>query len=345
MRAVSYPDYGVMPEVTDVPEPSCPDDGVVISVGATGVCRSDWHAWKGHDPVPLPHIPGHELAGTIAQTGPAVTRWRAGDRVTVSFACGCGRCEYCRAGDAQVCPDQTQPGFTGPGSFAEQVAIHAADTNLVALPDAVDFVTAASLGCRFATAYRALVGHARLHPGEWLAVHGCGGVGLSAVHIGAALGARVIAVDVAGPALDRARGLGARHAILSATNTDPASVIRDITGGGAQVSVDALGSPETLASSVRSLRRRGRHVQVGLLLGPAAAPPVPMDLVIARELEIYGSHGMAARDYPAMLAQITGGTLRPARLVGTVIRLEQAGAALAAMDGPGSAAGMTVMEI
>jgi D-arabinose 1-dehydrogenase-like Zn-dependent alcohol dehydrogenase len=345
MRAVSYLDYGVMPEVTEVAEPACPDDGVVISVGATGVCRSDWHAWTGHDPVPLPHIPGHELAGTIAQTGPAVARWQAGARVTVPFACGCGRCEYCRAGDTQVCPDQTQPGFTGPGSFAERVAVHAADTNLVALPDAVDFVTAASLGCRFATAYRALTGHARVRPGEWLAVHGCGGVGLSAVHIGAALGARVIAVDVAGPALDRARELGAGHVILSATNTDPASVIRDITEGGAQVSLDALGSPETLASSVRSLRRRGRHVQVGLLLGPTAAPPVPMDLVIGRELEIFGSHGMAARDYPAMMGQIADGALCPARLVGNVIGLEQAGSALAAMGGPGSAAGMTVIEL
>jgi alcohol dehydrogenase len=345
MRAVVYRDYGVMPEVAEVPEPSCPDDGVVISVGATGVCRSDWHAWKGHDTVRLPHIPGHELAGTITQAGPAVTRWQPGDRVTVPFACGCGRCEYCRAGEAQVCPDQTQPGFTGPGSFAERVAIHAADTNLVALPDAVDAVTAASLGCRFATAYRALTGHARLRPGEWLAVHGCGGVGLSAVHIGVALGARVIAVDVAGPALGRARELGAEHAILSATNTDPAPVILDITGGGAQVSLDALGSPGTLASSVRSLRRRGRHVQVGLLLGPAAAPPVPMDLVIARELEIYGSHGMAARDYPAMLAQVADGTLHPARLVGNVIGLEQAGAALAAMDRPGAAAGMSVIEL
>jgi D-arabinose 1-dehydrogenase-like Zn-dependent alcohol dehydrogenase len=343
MRAVVYPGYGVMPEVADVAEPACSDDGVVISVGATGVCRSDWHAWKGHDAVPLPHIPGHELAGTIAQAGPAVTRWRPGDRVTVPFVCGCGRCEYCRAGEAQVCPDQTQPGFTGPGSFAERVAIHAADTNLVALPDAVDAVTAASLGCRFATAYRALTGHARLRPGEWLAVHGCGGVGLSAVHIGVALGARVIAVDVGGPALDRARDLGAEHTILSATNTDPVPVIHDATGGGAQVSLDALGSAGTLADSVRSLRRRGRHVQVGLLLGAAATPPVPMDLVIARELEIYGSHGMAARDYPPMLAQVADGTLRPGRLVGAVIGLEQAGAALAAMDGPPTTAGMTVV--
>ena len=87
MRAVVYPDYGVVPELAEAAEPGCPEDGVVISVGATGVCRSDWHAWKGHDPVALPHIPGHELAGTIAQAGPAVTRWRPGDRVTVPFAC------------------------------------------------------------------------------------------------------------------------------------------------------------------------------------------------------------------------------------------------------------------
>jgi alcohol dehydrogenase len=225
------------------------------------------------------------------------------------------------------------------------VAIHAADTNLVALPDAVDAVTAASLGCRFATAYRALTGHARLRPGEWLAVHGCGGVGLSAVHIGAALGARVIAVDVAGAALGRARDLGAGHAILSATNTDPAPVIHDLTGGGAHVSVDALGSAGTLASSVRSLRRRGRHVQIGLLLGPAASPPVPMDLVIARELEIYGSHGMAARHYPPMMARVADGTLRPRLLVGEVIGLDQAGAALAAMDRPPLSAGITVVRL
>jgi D-arabinose 1-dehydrogenase-like Zn-dependent alcohol dehydrogenase len=344
MRAVSYPDYGVMPEVADVADPDCPDDGVVISVGATGVCRSDWHAWKGHDPVPLPHIPGHELAGTIALTGPAVTRWRPGDRVTVPFACGCGRCVYCRAGDAQVCPDQTQPGFTGPGSFAERVAIHAADTNLVALPDAVDFVTAASLGCRFATAYRALTVHGRLRAGDWLAVHGCGGVGLSAVLIGVALGARVVAVDVAAPALARARELGAEAVIDARQDPDPAAMIRELTGGGARVSLDALGSPQTAVASVRGLRRRGRHVQVGLLLGAASTPPLPMDLVIARELEIYGSHGMAAHEYPAMLALIADRTLRPDLLIGAVIGLADAGAALAALDQP-LAAGMTVVDL
>ena len=258
------------------------------------------------------------------------------------FACGCGRCEYCRAGDTQVCPDQTQPGFTGPGSFAERVAIHAADTNLVALPDGVDAVTAASLGCRFATAYRALTGHARLRPGEWLAVHGCGGVGLSAVHIGVALGARVVAVDVAGPARRRARDLGAEHTILSATNTDPAPDIHDLTGGGRRCPSTRSARPPRWPVGCGACAGAGGTCRSGCSWGPMPRRRC-MGLVIARELEIYGSHGMAARDYPAMLAQVADGTLRPGLLVGEVIGLEQAGAALAAMDGPASGAGMTVI--
>ncbi len=343
MRAVVYAGYGLTPELTQVADPACPADGVVIAVGATGVCRSDWHAWKGHDPVALPHIGGHEFAGVIAEAGPEVTRWRGGDRVTVPFVCGCGRCEYCLAGDAQVCPRQTQPGFTGPGSFAELVAIHAADVNLVALPGSMDFVTAAGLGCRFATAFRAVTAHGRIRAGQWLAVHGCGGVGLSAVMIGAALGARVVAVDIAAAALERARGLGAEFTV--GLGPDTAAVIAEITDGGANVSIDALGSPSVAADSVRCLRRRGRHVQVGLLLGPASAPPLPMDLVIARELEIYGSHGMAAGDYPAMMAMIADGALQPGSVIGQVIGLEDLGRALAAMDAPGSATGMTVIKL
>ena len=342
MKAVVYSGYGVTPKLTQVADPACPADGVVIAVGATGVCRSDWHAWKGHEPVVLPHIGGHELAGVVAAAGPEVTGWRAGDRVTVPFVCGCGHCEFCLAGDAQVCPAQTQPGFTGPGSFAELVAIHAADANLVALPDAVDFVTAACLGCRFATAFRAVTAQGRVRAGDWLAVHGCGGVGLSAVMIAAALGARVIAVDVADAALDRARELGAEFAVRG---LDPVPAVGEITGGGAHVSIDALGSPSTAVNSVRCLRRRGRHVQVGLLPGPASTPPIPMDLVIGRELEIYGSHGMAARDYPAMMTMVADGTLRPDLAIGRVIGLKDTGQALAAMDKPGSVAGMTVVKL
>lgn len=344
MRAVMYQEHGALPVLADQPEPRCPEDGVVISVRATGVCRSDWHAWKGHDPVPLPHVPGHEFAGVVARVAPGVRHWKAGDRVTVPFVCGCGRCAWCESGDAQVCPAQTQPGFTGPGSFAEQVAIHGADTNLVRLPESVDFVTAASLGCRFATAFRAVTTHGRIGPGDWLAIHGCGGVGLSAVMIGAALGGRVIAVDVSAAALERASSLGAEAVVNASSTADVAAVIRDLTGGGAHVSIDAFGSPELVMASVRSLRRRGRHVQAGLLLGPSSQPPLPMDLVVSQELEIYGSHGMPASGYPAMLNMIVDGTLRPGDLVGQVIGLEDAGAALAAMDHP-SVTGMTVVRL
>jgi alcohol dehydrogenase len=346
MRAITYDGFGRPPVLAEVPEPVCPDDGVVAAVGATGVCRSDWHAWRGHDPVPLPHVPGHELAGTVVQVGPDVRTWRPGQRVTVPFVCGCGRCEYCAAGDEQVCPNQTQPGFTGPGSFAERVALHAADTNLVELPDTVGFVAAAALGCRFATAYRALTAHGRLAGGQWLAVHGCGGVGLSAVMIGVALGAHVVAVDVSPAALRRARELGATAALDPREVPDVAAAVHELTGGGAHVSLDALGSPATAVSSVRSLRRRGRHVQVGLLLGEAATPPLPMDLVVAHELSVQGSHGMAAHEYPPMLALVADGVLRPDLLVGRVLGLADGGAALAALDDPSAGAdGMTVLDL
>ena len=226
------------------------------------------------------------------------------------------------------------------------MAVHAADANLVALPADLDFVTAACLGCRFATAFRAVTAHGRVRPGDWLAVHGCGGVGLSAVMIGAALGARVLAVDVSAAALARARALGAEAAVdAGAARAAPeglAAAIRELTGGGAHVSIDALGSPAMAADSVRCLRRRGRHVQVGLL--PGGPAPLPMDLVIARELEIYGSHGMAARDYPELMRMVADGTLRPGLMVGEVIALGEVGRALAAMDGP-AGAGMTVVRL
>lgn len=343
MRAVVVHQVGSVPRVETVPDPRCPPDGVVVAVQATGVCRSDWHAWRGHDPVALPHVPGHELAGTVVDVGPEVTRWSRGARVTVPFVCGCGHCPTCAAGDTHVCPNQTQPGFTGWGSFAELVALHAADTNLIAIPEDLDTLAAASLGCRFATAYRALTVHGRLAPDQWLVVHGCGGLGLAAVMIGVSLGARVVAVDVSRQALARAGRLGAVPVDPAVTDVELA--VRDITGGGAHVSVDAVGSPTTAVASVRSLRRRGRHLQVGLLLGEHARPPLPMDLVVAHELEVYGSHGMPAGSYPEMLARIASGRLRPQELIGSVITLDGAPAALASMDGAPASAGLTMVDL
>ncbi|GBF06784.1 alcohol dehydrogenase, adh [Deinococcus aerius] len=344
MQAALYREFQTRPEVLTVPDPTPPGDGVVVQVGATGVCRSDWHGWMGHDPdITLPHVPGHELAGTVVAVGRDVRTWRVGDRVTVPFVSGCGRCPECRSGNQQVCERQFQPGFTHWGSFAEYVALHHAEGNLVPLPEGLDFVTAASLGCRFATSFRAVAQQGRVRAGEWVAVHGCGGVGLSAVMIAHALGAGVIAVDIDDEKLRLARDLGADVTLNSRMIPDVVGAVRDLTGGGAHVSLDALGHPQTCFNSVQSLRTRGRHVQVGLLLAGERHPPVPMDRVIARELEIYGSHGMAAHAYPEMLGMIERGALRPEKLVGRRISLAEAPDALMGMDRfPGS--GVTVVD-
>lgn len=348
MRAMILDDVRARPEVREVAAPFAPDGGAVVDVRATGLCRSDWHAWAGHDEgIAWPHVPGHELAGVVSAVGAGVQRWRVGDRVTVPFVCGCGRCAWCAAGDAQVCPDQEQPGFTHWGSFAEQVALHAADTNLVALPESVDFATAASLGCRFATAYRALVARAHLTKGEWVTVVGAGGVGLSAVMIARALGARVVAVDRNPAALAAAADLGAEHTVLAGGEDAAAAgveaTIMDLTDGGAHVAVDAVGSEQTCATALLSLRRRGRHVQVGLLPPVDGHPRMPMSRVIGWEIDVLGSHGMAAVDYPGMLALIESGALAPQRLVERIIGLDEAAALLPGFD-TASVAGMTIID-
>lgn len=342
MRAVVFERYGEQAEVREVADPAPPAGGVVVRVEATGLCRSDWHGWMGHDPdIVLPHVPGHELAGVVEAVGAGVTGWRAGDRVTAPFVCACGRCAECVAGQHQVCARQTQPGFTHWGSFAEYVALDHADVNLVAVPEGLAYTTAAGLGCRFATAFRAVVAQGRVAGGEWVAVHGCGGVGLSAVMVAAAAGARVVAVDTSPEALNLARKFGAAHAV-DATAGDAAAAVRELTGGGAHLSLDALGSPVTAAASVAGLRRRGRHVQVGLLPAAAGGAVLPMERVIGWELEIIGSHGMAAHAYPPMMELVRSGVLRPDLLVTSVIPLDAAPAALAAM---GSAAGRGVTVI
>lgn len=342
MRALVMDEIAGPVEVREVADPVAPADGVVVEVRATGLCRSDWHAWAGHDEIILPHVPGHELAGVVSAVGANVEKWSVGDRVTVPFVCGCGACEWCRSGDAQVCPNQHQPGFTHWGSFAERVVLHAADTNLVGIPDSVSFEAAASLGCRFATAFRALTARAGVRADEWVTIVGAGGVGLSAVMIAKALGARVIAVDRNSGALDAATSVGADHVVL-ASQGDVSAIVHEITGGGSHVAIDAVGSEQTCADAILSLRRCGRHVQVGLLPTVTGLSGVPMARAIAWELDLLGSHGMPASDYPAMLAMIEDGRLRPQDLVERVVGLDEAGRLLPVFD-TASPAGMTLID-
>lgn len=343
MRAAVFEEFQGPITIGNVADPMPSTTGIVLRVKACGICRSDWHGWMGNDPdIKLPHVPGHELAGEIVALGSEVRDSSVGERVTLPFVCGCGACEPCQAGEQQICDHQFQPGFTAWGGFAEYVAIEYADMNLVRLPDEIDFVTAASLGCRFATSYRAVVDQGKVKPEQWVAVHGCGGVGLSAIMIAAAFGARVIAVDIAEDKLDFARLIGAEVAIDSRYGNS-AEAILDITDGGAHISVDALGHPEILINSIASLRKRGKHIQIGIMESGRHRSQVPIDKIIGRELEMIGSHGMQAHRYPEMLELIRIGKLEPQRLIGNRISLAESLIELTNMNSF-SGTGVTVID-
>ncbi|MGH0237072.1 zinc-dependent alcohol dehydrogenase family protein [Sinorhizobium meliloti] len=323
MKAMLYENFNTAPKIASVPDPTPTADGIVVRVEATGICRSDWHGWVGHaDDIALPHVPGHEFAGVVEATGKNVTRFKRGDRVTAPFIAACGTCHECNSGNQQTCLHQTQAGFSSWGSFAEYVAVECADTNMVHLPESIDFVTAASLGCRFATSFRAVVDQGKVRGGEWLVVHGAGGIGLAAIMIAKAFGSNVIAVDIVESKLDFARQIGADYTVNSRTSSDHIQEILEITKGGAHVSIDALGNPKTSYNSIKNLRPRGRHVQVGLIIENAGDSYVPMYQVMAKELEVYGSHGMQAWRYDDMLRMITNGSLKPEKLIGKTVSLE-----------------------
>lgn len=343
MKAVVYESFGETPSIQEVPDPTPPDGGVVFEVEASGLCRSDWHGWMGHDPnIKLPHVPGHELAGVVMSAGKSVRNWKTGDRVTVPFVCGCGACPQCDSGNHQVCDHQFQPGFSHWGSFAQYVVVNYADVNLVRLPADMDFVTAACLGCRFVTAYRAVVDRGMVSAGQWVAVHGCGGVGNSAIMIAKALGAHVVAVDISDDKLAYAKSMGAVATVNGASEGNVAEAVRDFTGGGVHVSIDAYGSTVTCNNSVASLRKRGTHIQVGLMVGDDARAEIQMDIILAHELKILGSHGMAAHHYPPMLQMIKDGRLSPHRLIGSRIKMDQCPERLVEL-GTFSGVGMTVI--
>ena len=325
MKGLLFDEFQGPLSLRNLPEPVITPHGAIMKVISTGLCRSDWHGWMGHDSdIVLPHVPGHEWAGIVEEVGKDVNSFKAGDRVTAPFVCGCGSCEQCESGNHQVCDHQTQPGFTHWGSFAEYVYIDQADINLVKLPPEVDDITASLLGCRFITSYRAVVAQGKVTEGQFVAVHGCGGVGLSAIMIAQVLGARIVAVDIREDTLKLAQELGAEYVVNASNVNDVVGAINDLTNGGVHVSVDALGSEVTSRNSIASLRKRGKHIQVGLMTGDHTHPAVPMARVLADELEIIGSHGMQAHKYPEMLQMIIDGRLKPEKLLERTISLEEA---------------------
>lgn len=332
MRAAVLREYNADLAIEDVPEPDCPEDGVVLKVLACGVCRSDWHGWVGEHPRVKPgQIGGHEYCGEVVEAGPRATH-KPGDRLVAPFILACGACPSCQSGHGNTCPNQRLPGFVEPGAFAEYVAVPY-DHNLALLPQSLTPTVAAGLGCRVTTAWHALTGRAALQPAEWLAVHGTGGIGLATLILGRAMGARVVVVDVVEDKLSHAKGLGAEAAV-NARDGDTAARIREITGGGAHVSVEALGIPETTNASIECLRPLGRHVQVGMPVGHTARMEINMSAVYQGNLALFGTRGMPAWKYPSLLGLITSGRVDMTPMIAREIALSGVSAELRAFNGP-----------
>lgn len=332
MKAAVLREYRKPLVIEDVADPACPPDGVVLKVEACGICRSDWHGWSGEHPRVKPgQIPGHEYCGTVVEAG-RDARHRVGDRLVAPFILACGSCPACQSGHQNTCPNQRLPGFIEPGAFAEFIAVPF-DHNLAPLPEVLTPALAAGLGCRVTTAWHALTGRAALQAGEWLAVHGTGGIGLSCLLLGRALGARVIVVDVVPEKLAHATSLGAEAAI-DARDGDVAARIREITSGGAHVSVEALGIEATTNASLHCLRPLGRHVQVGMPVGHTAVMPIDMNAVYMKNLALFGTRGMPSWRYPSLLTLIEAGRVDVSPIVARTVPLSAASAELAAFDGP-----------
>ena len=329
MRAALYRRFGgdITVEQVDDPTPSAGE--VVVRVLAVGLCRSDYHGWHGTDPdIVCPHVGGHEFVGDIVAIGAGVVGLAEGDRIVAPFVCGCGECEPCRLGQHQVCRRQQQPGFTRWGAFAQYTTVPFASVNAVRVPDGVADDAAALVGCRVSTAYRGVIERGRLAAGEVLCVHGCGGVGLAAVALGRAVGARVVAVDVNPASLALATALGADITLDASALDDVGAAVHELTGG-AHVSVDCLGAPVTAANSVYSLRPLGRHVQIGLFAAPSVEFPVSR--VIRDELEVVGVHGLSASRFDEVFALMAAGRLDPAAMITERITLDDISVALPAM--------------
>jgi alcohol dehydrogenase len=334
MKAATYHEFAGGISLETLPDPAPAPDGAVIQVEATGLCRSDWHGWRGHDPdiKTFPHVPGHEFAGVVVEVGRDVSRDFIGKRVTVPFVAGCGACIECQRRNQHICDAQYQPGFNGWGSFAEYVAVRYANGNIVPLPESISSVAAAALGCRVATSFRAVAIQGAVEREEWVAVHGCGGAGLSAVMIAHALGARSIAVDIRDEPLALAKRLGAEVVLNARHVADIPSAIYDITGRGADLSLDTLGSATTLGNSILSLRKLGRHVQVGHLTDQETLPARLVRRMIGHELDMKGSHGLQAHAYPGLFNLIRAGKLDPTLLVERSATLDEAPAALESLQ-------------
>jgi propanol-preferring alcohol dehydrogenase len=338
MKAAQLVAYREPLQIGTHPDPAPTATEALVQVAACGVCRTDWHFWNGDwawvgFQSPLPSIPGHEFVGTVVEVGSAVTKVKIGDRVTVPFHEGCGACQYCISGASQLCPTPSFPGFGHSGGYGELVSVVNADFNCVRLPDSIDFVSAASLGCRYMTAWHAATHLAAVRAGESVVVLGAGGMGLAAVQIATQAGAQVIAIDRRDEALDKAAKEGAIAVVNSTSTENVAAAVQELTGGGAHVALDCIGGQETTLNGLLSLRRAGRFVALGLTTQDVAGMvSVPIDMILALEIRLTGAFGIPRNGYDDLLTLVGRGALAPGSLVGKQIGIDQINDTTQALD-------------
>jgi len=311
-------------KIEEVPTPTPAPGEALVKVAACGVCHTDLH-YLDHG-VPTfkkpPLILGHEVSGAIAALGDGANRWKVGDRVLIPAVVGCGQCAMCRTGRENVCEKMVMFGNNVDGGYAEYMLAPAKD--LLRLPDELPLEEGAIIADAVTTPYHAVVNRGNLKPGDQVVVFGCGGLGLNIVQIAAALGGNVIAVDILPEKLNWARRLGARVALNGKDYERIDKEIRKLTGGGADIGFEAIGNPTTQAQTFASLRTGGRFVVVGF-----SAQPLSLDIgrLMYREMEIVGSLGCRAVDYPRVLELARQNKIKIKELVTARFALDEINAA------------------
>lgn len=319
MKAIQLIAIGRPLEAREVPIPEIGPHEILVRVQAAGICRSDVHYRSGLGTVgPLPHTPGHEVAGIVEKVGSEVTVLQRGQRVALHYLVTCGECSMCRTGREQFCSSGRMIGKDIAGGYAETIVIPA--RNAVSLPDEVSFEHGAVLMCSTATVFHALQ-KGRLTPGERVAIVGVGGLGLSAVQLALAFGAtEVFAIDIDEGKLETAAGYGAIP--IHAASVDPVKEIARRTGGGVDLALELIGLPRTMRQSVEMLDVQGRAVMVGL-----ASEPLVVDTyrqLLAKEAEIIGCSDHLLSELPIVIELARQGTLDLSSVVARRIPLEAA---------------------
>ncbi|OGS49667.1 MAG: hypothetical protein A3K65_09585 [Euryarchaeota archaeon RBG_16_68_12] len=328
MRAAVFHGPGKALAIEEVPTPVAGPGEVLLRVAACGICRTDLHYLHGTPTFKAPPlILGHEISGTIAAVGPGVEPFKAGDKALVPPVFSCGHCGFCRAGRGTLCTNQVMVGNHRDGGFAEFVAVPA--NQIFPFPANVPLVEGCVISDALSTPYHAVVNRAEVRPGSTVAVFGCGGVGIGAVHIAALLGATVIAVDVFPAKLELARTFGASMTIDASKETDVPKAIRKLTGGGADVAMEVIGNPKTIEQAFNAVRWGGRVVVVGF-----TDQNVTLNggRLMFREIEVKGSLGCPLQDFPRLLELVKGGRLRGADLVTHKFPLERINEGLALLE-------------